>query len=157
MAQALAENEKVTSVINLSSLPSLKDAEENPISITPTYLEVEDLEKGWKKMFFFGGFVERDVPLKNDDGSVKCDEKTGEVMTKRLKSVLMIVEGEEDGTYDTLESAAAMVVSTLEERVKAGLATINKSGFSITYLGKKKTKSGNFCANFSLKTLNLGS
>lgn len=148
MAQALNGSESQESQIStIPTLPSLADAEVSPVSITATYLDVDELEKGWSIRCFYGGISERDHEV--------VDQASGEVEIKKLKSVMMITESE-DGGMITYESAAAVLVSTLEEKEKQGLLTLYKSGFQLTFLGKKKNKTNSFSsARWDVRMLNF--
>lgn len=132
MAQA---QEQTTEISTIPVLPSLADAEVSPVSITATYLDVDELDKGWSIRCFYGGLSERDHEV--------VDKDSGEIEIKKLKSVMMITQSE-DGGMMTYESAAAVLVSTLEEKEKQGLLTMYKSAFQLTFLGKKKNKTNGF-------------
>ncbi|PID45047.1 MAG: hypothetical protein CSB47_10410 [Proteobacteria bacterium] len=144
MSEVTERNESNLAVIQ--TLPSLKEAEVSPVSMVPTYLDVDELEKGFTMRCFYGGLSERDHEVTNTE--------TGEVEVKTLKSVIMI--SEDDGDMVTYESAASVLVSTLEEKERQGLLTPYKTAFQLKFLGKKKNKTnGNSSARWDVRLLRL--
>ncbi len=128
------------------ALPELDKAEESPVSLTPTYLDIDELEKGWEMRCFFGGFSTRIHEVE--------DRETGEVVEKELTSVVLIAQ--KDGQLETYESAAAVLVSTLQEKAKEGLVVQYETALKIIFKGKKKNKTnGNSSARWDVRLLQL--
>jgi len=141
-----------TAVMAMSSLPSLAEAEVSPISITPTYIDVAELDIGWSIRCFYGGISERDHEV--------TDKESGEIEIKRLKSALLIAEDpdspEGERNMLTYESASAVLVSTLEEKSKAGLVEAHRSGLLVKFLGLKKNQNNSHkSARWDVRILNF--
>ena len=116
--------------LSVKSLPDLNQAEESIISFSPEYLDVDALEKGWSIRCFYLGIEERE----------QLDAATGEA--KNLRCVLLAAQ-EKEG-IKVYESAARVLVGTLEEKEKRGLITPKETALKITFLGKKKNKTNGF-------------
>lgn len=116
--------------LSVKSLPDLNQAEESIISFSPEYLDVDAIEKGWSIRAFYLGIEERE----------QLDAATGEA--KNLRCVLLAAQ-EKEG-IKVYESAARVLVGTLEEKEKRGLITPKQTALKITFLGKKKNKTNGF-------------
>ena len=116
--------------LNDSAMTALESKTPQALSLTTIYLDVDALNKGDKFRCFYAGIKTRE----------QTNTETGEVKT--MDCAMLITQRE--GRTVTLESAASVLVRTLQESGRNGLITPFVSMLEITYLGKQKNKTNAF-------------
>lgn len=131
---ATRESQAAMWLPDLKSLPNLDEAEVSVAELLGDYWT--PAEVGEKKRVFFLGFDQQTV----------IDQQTGKDVV--LDIVQFLEKQGED--YRTIRNGSARLVglfSQFAQSLKRG------TPFEITYLGKKKTTSGKFADNWSVKPL----
>lgn len=134
----------MNNLISVKNLPSLEQATESLISLTPIYLDVDEMQAGDKFRGFYIGISTREHEVEN--------KSTGELETKTLETVQIVnKEGDEFITY---ESAASMLVSTLKQQEESGKIKPYETALVFKFLGKKRNKTNaNSSARWDVRIL----
>lgn len=132
----MEQNNAITTTgnLNFKNLPDLDKAEAAPAELLGEYWSPER-EGETKRVFYLGLDTEKVI-----------EPQSGE---ERELNIVRFLEKQGD-IYRTIRNGSARLVGTFEQfarRIDPGKA------FEITYLGKKKTNTGKFADNWSVKEL----
>lgn len=134
VAISAQEQQVLSTFENLNNLPDLSAAEVSPVEISGEYWT--PAEPGEKKRVFFVGLDSQQV----------IEPATGEM---RELPIVKFLEKVGD-SYRTIRNGSAKLVGVFQQfeaSIKPG------TPYEITYLGKKKTSTGKFADNWSVKPI----
>lgn len=132
--------ENQNKAISNFELPDLSKKKASPIDLSYEYWT--PLTSGESKRCFIVGIEEVELPdIKNP------------LVKKRLEAV-HILEQTSEGNYKGFQNSSTLLVDTFKELVENGTCEYMKSGFEITYQGKRKNKGNSFsCDSWSVRPL----
>lgn len=123
---------------SLDDVPDLYEMEESPISLNNDYWTPETV--GEKKRGFIVGI----------EKSTYIDEKTGEIIPL---DCVVFMEQNKDKTFTNWRNGACRFVGTVQNAIESGAIIPKKTPVQLEYLGKKKTKKGNFTDIINIKMI----
>ena len=137
MEQLTTQTKEAALSLQLDKLPDIETAPVAPVDILGEYWSPTEI--GESKRVYFLGF----------SSQISIDRQTGEDV--ELNIVQFLERGPND--FHTIRNASSRLYGTFEQ-----MARDLKSGqpFLITYLGKKKTATGNLMDNWKVQPIIIG-